>query len=264
MSSQFDLPIRKALPTSVARTIYGIISGWRRVYVSSALAFCLSSAVTAQGVDVSEQLAPTSPVELARYLAVGDVVFIRVSALPFKKVASATQSWTNHVGVVISVSGAEPLIGESTFPFSRATPLSRFVARSESSRIEVRRLNVPLSTQQQVAIFQAAQKRMGIFYDTGFSLKSKREFCSRYVREVLSEATGIEIGEVENFSALLTRNPKVDLVFWRVWFFGNIPWQRETVTPASLLQSSNLHSVFVGDLNTKAHSESVHEAQVTL
>lgn len=72
-----------------------------------------------------------------------------------------------------------------------------------------------------------------------------------------------QVHEPENFSALLTRNPKVDLVFWRVWFW-NIPWQRETVTPASLLQSSNLHSVFDGYSNTKAHSESVYEAQVTL
>jgi hypothetical protein len=121
-------------------------------------------------------------------------------------------------------------------------------------RVEVSRLNTPLTTQQQASVVQAAQKRMGIFYDTGFNLHSKREFCSRYVREVLSEATGTHVGEVENFSTLLTRNPKVDLVFWRVWYFGNIPWQRETVTPASLLQSPSLHSVFDGNANTKAHS----------
>ena len=67
---------------------------------------------------------------LQRDMQVGDLVFIRVEALPFAKVAAATGSWTNHVGVVIDTSGAEPLIGESTFPVSKATALSRFVARS--------------------------------------------------------------------------------------------------------------------------------------
>jgi len=180
-------------------------------------------------------------------MAVGDVVFIRVSALPFKKVASATQSWTNHVGIVIDVSGPEPLIGESAFPISKATPLSRFVARSEGGRVAVSRLNTPLTSQQQAAVGRSAQKRMGILYDTGFNLDSKRQFCSRYVREVLGEATGTEVGEVENFSTLLTRNPNVDLAFWKIWYFGNIPYQRRTVTPASLLHSPSLHSVFDGN-----------------
>jgi protein-disulfide isomerase len=130
MSSKSNLLICESFPSSVARAIRGFISGWRRVFVLSSLALCLSSAVTAQGANIPEQLAQTSPRELGSHLAVGDVIFIRVSALPFKKVASATESWTNHVGVVIDVSGKEPLIGESTFPFSKATPLSRFVARS--------------------------------------------------------------------------------------------------------------------------------------
>jgi len=63
---------------------------------------------------------------LAPRLAVGDVVFIRVTARPFREVADATGSWTNHVGV---------------------------------------------------------------FYDTGFNLHSRRQFCSRFVREVLARHT---------------------------------------------------------------------------
>ena len=29
-------------------------------------------------------------------------------------------------------------------------------------------------------------------------------------------------------------DPEADTGFWRAWYFGFIPWQRETVTPASL------------------------------
>jgi Permuted papain-like amidase enzyme, YaeF/YiiX, C92 family len=183
---------------------------------------------------------------LAPALNVGDVVFIRVAARPFREVAAATDSWTNHVGIVIDISGVEPLIAESTFPLSRTTKLSKFVARSERGRVAIARLKAAPTAEQQQQIVAAAERRSGIFYDTGFDLHSRRQFCSRYVREVIKEATGIEVGEVETFAALLTRRPRTDLGFWRVWYFGQIPWQRETVTPASLLRSPALLPVFDG------------------
>ena len=88
---------------------------------------------------------------------------------------------------------------------------------------------------------------MEIHYDTGFDLNSRGQFCSRFVREVLAEATGAEVGEVVTFKTLLTSNPETDLTFWRIWYFGFIPWSRQTVTPASLLHSAKLRLVFDGE-----------------
>ncbi len=53
---------------------------------------------------------------VAPQLQGGDVVFIRVGARPFREVAAATGSWTNHVGIVVGSDAAGPRIGESTFP----------------------------------------------------------------------------------------------------------------------------------------------------
>jgi Permuted papain-like amidase enzyme, YaeF/YiiX, C92 family len=173
-------------------------------------------------------------------------VFIRVAAKPFREVAAATGSWTNHVGVVVDTSGAEPMIGESKFPLSRRTPWSAFVARSEGGRVSVARLRTELTPEQRPQVVAAADRRVGILYDTGFNLNSRRQFCSRYVREVLIEATGTSVGEVETFSHLLVSRPDANLGFWKVWYFGNIPWGRETVTPASVLRSPALRTVFDG------------------
>ena len=181
---------------------------------------------------------------LAPTLKVGDVIFIRAKAKPFREVAAATDSWTNHVGVVVDIDGAEVMIGESTFPFSRTTTLSRFIARSENKRVAVSRLSFPLTPEQAQKVAKAAQLRSGIFYDTGFDLHSQRQFCSRYVREVLQEATGVTVGEIETFGSLLQRHPQADLGFWKIWYFGQIPWQRQTVTPASLLRSPQLTPIF--------------------
>ena len=185
---------------------------------------------------------------LGTRLLVGDLVFIRIGGPgPFREVAAATGSWTNHVGIVVDVAGAEPLIAESAVPLSRLTPLSRFAARSEGGRLAVRRLVVEPTAEERLLVSAAAQGRLGIFYDTGFDLHSRRrQFCSRYVREVLLEATGQSVGEVETFAGLLARRPQAGLGFWKVWYFGRIPWQRETVTPASVLESSELRPIFDG------------------
>lgn len=184
--------------------------------------------------------------KLGQQLEVGDVVFIRIPKPPFTKVATTTSSWTNHVGIVTDVSGTEPLIAESRVPISGATTWTKFIKRSDAGRVAITRLPVALSVQQQLKLKQAVAARQGIWYDTGFDLHSNRQFCSRYVREVLQEAAGIELGEIENFTTLLQRNPQADQRFWKMWYFGEIPWQRETVTPASLLRDGRMRILFDG------------------
>lgn len=193
-------------------------------------------------------LGTTDLQQLAAMLEVGDVVFIHVPVLLFKKISSTTESWTNHLGIVVDVSGKEPIIGESRVPFSGTTTLSPFIRRSEAGRVEVKRLKTPLTDKQKKNILVAAKKRSWILYDTGFNLHSKRQFCSRYVREILEEATGTRVGDIENFKTLLNKNPNADLKFWKLWFLGNIPWERETVSPGSLLKSEALHTLFDGNV----------------
>lgn len=183
---------------------------------------------------------------LGKTLQVGDAVFIRIPHAPFTQVADTTASWTNHVGIVSEISGAEPVIAESRVPLSGETSWSKFVARSDAGRVAVTRLPAALNAAQQSKLKTAVSAREGILYDTGFDLHSDKQFCSRYVREILADASGVEIGEVENFATLLQRNPKTDQQFWRWWYFGQIPWQRETITPASLLQDGRMRVVFDG------------------
>src|SRR5262249_32148423 len=146
-----------------------------------AVAIVLSSPVLASASS-DETAAPDERITiraLAGQLVIGDVVFIRVDAKPFREVAAATGTWTNHVGIVVDTSGDEPLIAESTFPLSRSTRLTSFIARSEKGRVAVRRLPRPLNADEVQRVREAVSRRTGIFYDTGFDLHSRREFCSR-------------------------------------------------------------------------------------
>ncbi|CAI3937360.1 YebB family permuted papain-like enzyme [Commensalibacter communis] len=177
-------------------------------------------------------------------LRIGDVVFIRIDNFIFNRVAKATLSWTNHVGIIIGFKHDEYWVAESTIPFSRIIPLSKFIARSQKGSFVIARLKQPLSNTQKINIMHAAKKRMGILYDTGFNLRSGRQFCSRFVYEVIKEATNIELGEIESFRKLLHKNPEYGLGFWKIWFLGFIPWQRLTVTPASQFNSKVIELVY--------------------
>jgi hypothetical protein len=184
--------------------------------------------------------------ELEGLLREGDIVFTRIRGAPFSQIADATRTWTNHVGIVVGFNRFGAVIAESRVPVACRTPFAFFVRRSAQGRVAVLRPRQPLTGAEIQRLESAVKRRLGRLYDTGFSLKSRRQFCSRFVREVLQEATGIVVGDVETFHDLLARNPDADLRLWKLWYFGRIPWERTTVTPASLYGSPSLEVLFDG------------------
>jgi hypothetical protein len=195
--------------------------------------------------------------ELENALRTGDIVFTRIPGFPFRQIADATGTWTNHVGIVVGFNSAGAVVAESRVPLSRRTRFANFVRRSADGRVAVLRLPRPLSDAEILRLGQAMRCRLGRLYDTGFNLRSRRQFCSRFVREVLQESTGAEIGEITTFRELLERNRGADLRLWRMWYFGNIPWERTTVTPESLYTSPSLNVVFDGTVRRQERIRSI-------
>ena len=89
---------------------------------------------------------------LAASAHVGDLVFIRVPANALRDAAGATGAWANRFGIVVDTSGDGPVIAESALAWTKLTPLSRFVARTDGGRIALaRRVAAPSAdTQRQV------------------------------------------------------------------------------------------------------------------
>jgi hypothetical protein len=175
--------------------------------------------------------------------AVGDVVFTRVGGPIFARVASTTQSWTSHVGIIVDYQRGDWIVAESGIPCVRKTPLRKFLDRSENQAFSIRRLKTEPSDEEKRAMLKFADSQIGRFYSLGFDLRSRKTFCSKFVHDAVFESTRQSIGEVETFDHLLHRNPDAPLAFWRTWFFGFIPWRRTTITPASELDSPLLRCV---------------------
>lgn len=174
----------------------------------------------------------------------GDIIFISGPYYLFRKVSAATNCPANHVGIIFHDPEKGWLVAESAVPLSRYTTLEKFIARSSGGWCEIRRLKTGLADSQAKALRAECDARMGIVYHTGFRYESPRMFCSKFVYDVYRSVLGVEIGELETFSHLLDRNPEAGLGFWRVWFFGRIPWNRITVTPASQFESGLLKTIW--------------------
>lgn len=174
---------------------------------------------------------------------VGDILFIAIDNPLYRRVAAVSGSWTSHVGLIFDATPGNEIVAESSFPLSKKSSLESFKARSLGGQYAAKRLQRGLSEQEKAGIREAAEKRMGILYHTGFKLDSKRQFCSKFVYEIYREAVGLEVGSIETFHQLLRKQEKTPLWFWHLWYFGFVPWERRTVTPASLHESPLLVTI---------------------
>ena len=177
----------------------------------------------------------------------GDVVFLAIPNFLYRRVARASGTWTSHVGFVDGVDDqGRATVAESRVPRASRTSLRKFLGRTEPGLAAIRRLPTPPTPAQIATLRSAAERRFGTLYHLGFDYDSQRTYCSKFVHDVFSEALGVSLGEIEAFRTLLERHPDQPLTFWRLWYFGRIPWNRRTVTPVSLLESPRLVTVWEG------------------
>lgn len=174
----------------------------------------------------------------------GDIIFICAKNVIYRKIAATSQSWESHVGILFRDSSGGWRVAESTLPVTKSTPLEKFLLHSENGRFMIRRLCAGLSQEQTQGLRAAVERRMGKLYHLGFKYDSPRLYCSKFVYDTFLEATGNRIGRIETFREMLEENPAAPVGFWRVWFWGSIPWDRRTVTTTSQLHSANLVTVF--------------------
>lgn len=174
----------------------------------------------------------------------GDIIFSRIPNALYRRICAATNSPTSHVGILFRDSTGDWIVAESKVPCVRFSSLDNFLDRSANGWHTVRRLKRVLAPADVAALRRECENHMGTLYHTGFRYESRRMFCSKFVHEVFRSALNIPVGRLETFADLLHRQPGTALNFWRWWFFGHIPWQRLTVTPASQLEDPGLETIW--------------------
>ena len=172
----------------------------------------------------------------------GDIIFTSIPSKLYQSVEKASNSPTSHVGIVFNING-KWMVAESKVPLSCYTPLADFVGRSKDGWFSIKRVGQHLSNDDITKLRSRCDSMMGKLYHLGFKYLSKRQFCSKFVYDAYQKSLGIGVGKLKTFKELLSENPSTPKTFWRLWYFGFIPWNRLTVTPGSQFEDPTLKHV---------------------
>ncbi len=173
----------------------------------------------------------------------GDVIFISIPTFLYRQVEKGTASRASHVGILFR-DGDTWIVAESKVPLSVYTPLASFLERTKDDWCCIRRPNRRLNPGDIESLRSECDARMGKLYHFGFKYDSSRQFCSKFVYDSYRSALGIEVGELDTLRNLYKRRPNMSIVFWKLWYFGMIPWNRRTITPASQMETDVLETVY--------------------
>jgi hypothetical protein len=172
----------------------------------------------------------------------GDLIFIDLPNPIFKQVAVSTQSWTSHLGLLLRADNGDWLVAESRFPRGILTHICSFINRSKHKKFEVKRYSGSLNALDISRLRSKALSQLDTIYDLGFDMDSDKQFCTKLVYQAY-QTIGIEVGQIQTFANLVGESADQSHLFWHLWFFGNIPWERRTLTPASQNRDSQFETV---------------------
>ncbi len=174
----------------------------------------------------------------------GDLVFFGLSNVVFRQLAAATNSWTSHLGIVFKSENGKWMVAESLIPFSRKTEFCHFIQRGYKKYFEIHRLKSSFPENKKSELISEIDQRMGKPYDLGFNYNTSKMFCSKFVYDIFYKILGVQVGHLQTFRDLQNQNPTYDFSFWKYWFGGRIPWERQTVTPASQVEDEDLVEIY--------------------
>lgn len=169
----------------------------------------------------------------------GDVIFQSFPHSPLTDVIeSVSSSPYSHCGVVV-VRGNDVFVCEAIGPV-QDMPLEAWIQRGRNQAFAVYRLNDRY--QSKVGAFvEAVESYSGRPYDIHYQFDEEKIYCSELVFKAFKRTTGEELGAVKKLGDL---NWKPNEAFIRQIEGGQLPLDREMITPKDLSEARQLSEVF--------------------
>ncbi len=168
----------------------------------------------------------------------GDLLF---QSLPHSPLADAiegvSQSPYSHCGLV-AFKDNQWIVIEAIGPVIE-TPLKEWADRGREKHFAAYRLEASF-TDHIPAILEKARTYLGRPYDIHYSFNDERIYCSELIQKSIQGVTRRVIGKNQRLGDL---NWKPHAAFIRA-IEGNVPLDREMITPQSLADAAELSKVF--------------------
>jgi hypothetical protein len=169
----------------------------------------------------------------------GDLVFQTSRSGQSAAIQRATHSPYSHVGIVFLRDG-KPYVFEAVATV-RYTPLDAWIARGDG-RFVVRRLNRPLSLDDDTRLRAAARAYEGRDYDLYFEWSNDRIYCSELVWKIYQQALGVKLGRLQKLREFDLADPLVKAKL-RERYGDRVPLDEPVISPAAVFASPLLRSV---------------------
>ncbi|MVT39558.1 YiiX family permuted papain-like enzyme [Chitinophaga oryziterrae] len=173
----------------------------------------------------------------------GDIIFQTSSSGQSKAIQLATHSKYSHCGIVYK-KGNELFVFEAVGPV-KLTPLSKWIARGEGGKFEIRRLKKReqiLTPAVLEKMKQVEDRFAGKHYDIYFDWSDDNIYCSELVWKVYKETTGLEVGQLEKLRNFDLSSEAVKQKM-KERYGDHIPLDENVISPVSIYNSELLKRV---------------------
>ena len=173
----------------------------------------------------------------------GDIIFQTSKSSQSKAIQLATNSKYSHMGIIYENDG-QFFVYEAVQPV-KLTPLAEWINRGENGHYVIKRLENAdqiLTNSTLTQMKQIGEQFKGKPYDIYFEWSDDRIYCSELVWKIYKEATGIEIGELEELSNFDLSDEIVQQKM-KERYGDNIPKGEKVISPAAMFNSDKLTTI---------------------
>lgn len=178
--------------------------------------------------------------KLEQKLKNGDIIFQTSKSSQSKAIQLATNSKYSHMGIIYENDG-KFFVYEAVQPV-KLTTLIDWINRGKNGHYVIKRLenaDQVLTNSTLTKMKQIGEQFKGKPYDIYFEWSDDKIYCSELVWKMYKQATGIEIGELEQLSDFDLTNDIVKAKM-KERYGENIPMDEKVISPAAMFNSDKL------------------------
>lgn len=173
----------------------------------------------------------------------GDIIFQTSTSSQSQAIQLATNSKYSHMGIIYENDG-NYVVYEAVQPV-KLTPLTEWINRGKNGHYVIKRLENAdeiLTDSILLKMKQVGDQFNGKDYDKYFEWSDEKMYCSELVWKIYKEATGIEIGKLEQLSDFELSDELVQAKM--IERYGdNVPMDEKVISPAAMFNSDKLVTI---------------------
>ncbi|MCC3158283.1 YiiX family permuted papain-like enzyme [Hymenobacter sp. 15J16-1T3B] len=192
---------------------------------------------------MQRQRAEGTVIVLAGKLRPGDLIFHTSQSAQSRAIQLATHSPYSHCGLLFR-QGGEWQVLEAVQPVG-ITPLEKWIVRGQGGHFVVKRLRDAeqvLTPPTLRRLLRAGHRYRGRPYDLYFGWSDERIYCSELLWKVYQEATGRQIGRLQQLREFDLTHPAVQQKM-RERYGRKLPLDEPVISPARMFSSPELVTV---------------------